>query len=292
MLQLEELTGTSGLNIKTKVGGSWVTPIPHANIGGTWTRVKKAYGKAGSTWQLTYEYESVYTLTSTTHTNVDLDTLGLDRYHNVRIVIPSGATLIASSTGNYALRTGTSHNAKLTIQNAGKILGRGGNGGRGGLSGSGGNAGPAGGAGSSGGPSVYIESAVTIINTGTIVGGGGGSGGGGSGGGRSGFPSYANYYAGGGGGGGGAPYGAGGAQGSGSEGRTGSAGGAGSLTSAGGGGAGSCHSQGCGSAGATGGAYGTNGSTAASGTGSFASGGGSGGSAGATYYNPSSYTIS
>ena len=278
-----------GLSIKAKVSGSYVSTTPSVKISGTWTKVKKVSAKKSGSWGTPlYEYESVYTLSAATHTDVDLDALSLDRYHDVRVVIPSGATLVASSTSTYALKTGTSHVAKLTIQNAGTIVGRGGAGGRGGLSGSGGHAGPAGGSGSAGGASMHIESNVTILNTGTIAGGGGGSGGGGSGGGDS---NWSNYYAGGGGGGGGAPYGAGGAQGSGSEGRTGSAGSAASLTSAGAGGAGSCHSEGCGSAGATGGAYGTNGSGASSGTGQFASAGGSAGAAGATYYNPSTFTI-
>ena len=279
------------MSIKAKVSGSYVTTTPSVKVAGTWTKVKKVYAKRSGSWSTPlYEYEWIYTFSAAIHTDVDVDTIsGIDKYHNVRIIIPSGATLVASSTSTYALRTGVGYGGTLTIQNAGKILGRGGRGGNGGTSGSGGNAGPAGTAGSAGGACIYIEHPVTITNTGTIAGGGGGSGGGGSGGGDS---NWSNYYAGGGGGGGGAPYGAGGSQGSGSEGRTGSAGSAASLTSAGGGGAGSCHSEGCGSAGATGGAYGTNGSGASSGTGSFASGGGGGGTAGATYYNPSSHAIS
>jgi len=286
MLHLEELTETSGLNIKTKVGSSWVDPIPHAKIGGTWTKVKKAYGKVGSTWQLTYEYESVYTFAAGTHYSVDLDALGLDRYHNVRIVIPSNANLVASSTSTYALKTGTSHGDKLTIENNGYILGRGGNGGNGGL-GYSYNAIANATSGTSGGKAVHIESHITIINNGTIAGGGGGGGG------AEGYVHTGTAYGGGGGGGGGAPFGSGGS--------------GGSTTHSGGNGVNASFSRGSGGSGGfdgtvrggTGGLGGAEGSSGAIGgeiTGDHShvveSTRGSGGAAGATYYNPSNFTIS
>jgi len=290
MLQLEELTEISGLNIKAKVGSTWVDPVIQANIGGTWTKVKKAYGKVGGTWQKTYEYESVYTLAGGTHTDVDLDALGLDRYHNVRIVIPSNATLIASSTSAYALRTGTSHNATLTIQNNGKIYGRGGNGGNGGYRYPSSNLLPQ--SGGTGGRAVYVESNVTFDNNGTIAGGGGGAGGG--------EGTYVYRHAGGGGGGGGAPYGTGGAglsaNGGGSY--NAASGATAALTTGGAGGYGARATGNSGyfygGSGGSGGNVGATGASGNGGTGVFSAGTGVGGTgaAGATYYNPNGYTIS
>ena len=49
-------TEISGLNIKTKVGGTWQTATPHDKVSGTWEKVKKAYAKVGGSWQTTYEY--------------------------------------------------------------------------------------------------------------------------------------------------------------------------------------------------------------------------------------------
>jgi len=287
MLQLEELTETSGLNIKAKVGSSWVAPIPHVNVAGTWTKVKKAYGKVGSTWEQTYQYESVFTFAATEHTDVDLDSLSLDRYHNVRVVIPSGATLVASSTSVYALKTGTSHTAKLTIENNGAILGRGGNGGNGGL-GYSYNAIAHATDGTVGGVAVHLESDITLINNGTLSGGGGGGGG------AEGYVHTGTAYGGGGGGGGGRPYGAGGNGGSTTH--SGTAGSAGTLASEGTGGTGGYDGTVRGGIGGSGGAEGSAGSQGGEITGDHGhvveSNKGIGGAAGATYYNPSSFTIS
>jgi len=287
MLQLEELTEISGLNIKAKVGSTWVDPVIQANIGGTWTKVKKAYGKVGGTWQKTYEYESVYTFSNGVHTSVDLDALSLDRFHDVRIVVPSGATLVASSTGTFALKTGTSHNAKLTIQNFGTIIGRGGNGGNGGF---GYSYNQIAGAtnGTSGGTAIHIESNVIISNNGTIAGGGGGGGG------AEGYVHTGTAYGGGGGGGGGRPYGAGGSGGSTTH--SGGNGSAGSLASQGSGGSGGFDGTVRGGVGGAGGAAGSSGSQGGEITGDHGhvveSNKGVGGVAGETYHNPSNFSTS
>ena len=279
-----------GLSIKAKVGSTFHTVKPSVNINGNWRPVIKAYVKVGGVWQTTYEYEYVYQFVTGDFYDVDLDNLSLDKTHNVKIVINSGARLLASSTSAYALRTGTGYGGALTIENNGAIWGASGNGGGGGLSGSGANAGAAGGDGGDGGDALYVECPLTFSSI-APIGGGGGGGGGGSGGGGSGWPSYGNYYAGGGGGGGGQFSGLGGPKGSGSQTRTGSVGGNGLLYRAGYGGAGSCHSEGCGSAGANGGDFGQAGSSGAWGTGSFRSAGGAGGAAGAAYFNPQNYQI-
>jgi len=279
------------LNIKTKVGSSWVDPVPSVNVAGTWTKVKKAYSKVDTGWEVAYEYESVYTFRAGYYTDVDLDSLGLDKYHNVRVVIPSDVNLYSSSTNAYALKTGEGYTGILTIENNGIILGRGGDAGDGGHAyanntGSGGN-------GSDGGSAILIESNVTIMNTGTILGGGGGGGGGaGIHNHQGGF--YSPDYSGGGGGGGGAPYGLGGSGGD-SSGPNGGAGAAATSTIAGAGGDATQHDHVRGGYGGTGGTRSVAGSDASdvwySDYTSFGSKG-LGGAAGAAYYNPSSFTIS
>lgn len=275
------------MNIKTKTGSGWVAAKPQVKLAGGWTKVKKAYSKVDTGWEQTYEYESVYTFAATEHTDVDLDSLGLDRYHNVRVVIPSGATLVASSTSVYALKTGTSHTAKLTIENNGAILGRGGDGGNGGL-GYSYNAIAHATDGTVGGVAVHLESDITLINNGTLSGGGGGGGGG------EGYVHTGTAYGGGGGGGGGRPYGAGGNGGSTTH--SGTAGSAGTLASEGTGGTGGYDGTVRGGIGGSGGAEGSTGSQGGEITGDHShvveSNKGIGGIAGATYYNPSSFTIS
>lgn len=280
------------MSIKTKVGSTWQEPTPHVKVNGTWTKVKKAYGKVGSTWQTTYEYESVYTLNTGEQVGtIDFDALALDRHHNVRVVVPSGATLVAPSTSTYAVKTGTSHNAKITLENHGKILGRGGNGGNAGYRVSGSNT-PSPTAGGNGGSAIHIESAITIDNNGTILGGGGGGGGG--------EGTYVYRHAGGGGGGGGAPYGTGGVgkttngsapRANGATGATasllyGGAGGRGAYTSS--------HNGLEGGRGGSGGNVGNHGYAGgfqANGDVSQVTGVGARGLAAAAYYNPSNHTI-
>ena len=292
-LHLKATTETSGLSTKVKVSGAWTDAKPHVKVGGTWTRVKKAYSKAGGSWDLTYEYESVYTLNTGEQVGtIDFDSLALDRYHNVRVVVPAGATLVAPSTSTYAVKTGTSHNAKITLENNGAIYGRGGNGGDAGYRVSGSNS-PSPQAGEDGGDAIHIESAITIINNGTIAGGGGGGGGG--------EGTYVYRHAGGGGGGGGAPYGTGGVgkTTNGSAPRAnGATGATASLTTGGSGGRGaytSSHNNlegGRGGAGGNVGNSGSNGGYKVSGDSAQVTGVGAGGLSGSAYYNPNSYTIS
>ena len=287
LLYLRAITETFGLSTKVKVSGAWTDAEPKVKLNGTWTRVKIAYAKQGNSWKPTYEYESVFTFSDTEHTDVDLDALSLDRYHNVRVVVPSGATLVASSTSTYALKTGTDHAAKLTIENNGSILGRGGRGGNGGFGYSYNEIANATN-GASGGKAIYVESDITIINTGTLAGGGGGGGG------AEGYVHVGTAYGGGGGGGGGQPYGAGGSRGSTTH--SGTNGAAGTLTNAGTGGVGGYDGTVRGGVGGTGGAAGSSGVIGGEITGDHShvieSTRGAGGAAGQTYYNPSSFTIS
>lgn len=292
-LHLKATTETSGLSTKVKVSGAWTDAKPHVKVGGTWTRVKKAYSKAGGSWDLTYEYESVYTLNTGEQVGtIDFDALALDRHHNVRVVVPSGATLVAPSTSTYAIKTGTSHNAKITLENNGAIYGRGGNGGGGGYRVSGSNS-PSPTAGANGGSAIHIESNITLINNGTILGGGGGGGGG--------EGTYTYRHAGGGGGGGGAPYGTGGAgrTTNGSSPRQGAAGATAGLIYDGAGGLGaytSSHDGMEGGRGGNGGNVGVHGSsggyTPTPNNASQVTGVGARGLAGAAFYNPNNFTIS
>ena len=92
------------------------------------------------------------------------------------VTINSGVTVYSTSTGSYALQTGSPYPAgsSIALVNNGTILGKGGNGGGGGAGGNGGG-------GSSAGPAFYAASGVTVTNNGRIAGGGGGGGGGGAG---------------------------------------------------------------------------------------------------------------
>jgi len=222
---------------------------------------------------------TVYTFSVATHTNVDLDTLGIAQGGDVLVVIPSGAVLVATSVSNYALKTGTGWAASLTIQNNGKILGRGGRGGHGGNSTSSWAKGT-GKVAEAGGKAIHVEHAVTIDNNGILSGGGGG---GGSTGGVSYFNGWGYYRKGGNGGGGGAPNGDNGWGGNGSN-SSGYSGSDGTLT-AGGAGGGSSHSGG------TGGSYGASGVAAAAAPNGNYGPSGTVGAGGATYYNPSSFTV-
>lgn len=290
---MRAITEISGLSTKVKVSGAWTDTKPHVKLNGAWSRVKIAYAKQGGTWEPTYEFESVYTLATGIQVGtIDFDSLSLDRYHNVRVVVPSGATLVAPSTSTYAVKTGTSHNAKITLENNGVIYGHGGDGGDGGYRVDSQNM-PDPEDGFNGGTAVFIESNITVINNGTISGGAGGGGGG--------EGTYVYRHSGGGGGGGGAPYGVGGI------GRTtngstpranGVTGSTASLTTGGVGGRGafcSTHNGLEGGAGGTGGNVGNSGSSGgyqAAGDVYKVTGVGAGGSNGASYYNPSSFTIS
>jgi hypothetical protein len=277
-----------GLSTKVKVSGAWTDAKPHVKVSGSWIKVKKGYSKVSDTWENTYEYESVYTFSSGTHTDVDLDTLSLDKYHNVKVVIPSDAVLVASTTSTYALKTGTTY-TKLTIENNGKILGRGGNGGNAGFGYSYNEiAQPT--AATNGGIAIHVEAPITIDNNGTINGGGGGGGGG------AGAVHVGTAYVGGGGGGGGYPLGSGGNGGSTTH--SGTNGNAGTISSFGTGGTGGNDGTVGGGSGGSGGTHGASGTIGSDITGDHSSdahvvesGQGAAGTAGDDYYNPSSYAV-
>lgn len=99
---------------------------------------------------------------------------------NVTVTINSGVTVGSTSTGTYALDTGTgwASGDTITIVNNGSVRGRGGDGGNGGsASYPTANNGANGGA---GGNAFRAQFATTITNNGTFAGGGGGGGGGGA----------------------------------------------------------------------------------------------------------------
>lgn len=197
------------------------------------------------------------------------------------LTINSGVIVSSSSTGSYALTVDTSWAAGDTVRinNAGVILGRGGDGARGANENSGTSPG------GSGGPALLIQRATSINNTNRIAGGGGGGGGGGG--------AYASagkgyYGAGGGGGGGGIGGSSGGGGGSGAY--SGTSGGGGTLTSNGGGGSGGNHNgQAVGGGGGSGGGYGSSGSNGG-GSSPYSVAPSSGGSGGAAVVGNSNVT--
>lgn len=182
----------------------------------------------------------------------------------IRFTVPSGIVLGASSTGTYALHTGTWPAGSTVLMSCAPgsyVTGQGGDGGVGGSVPNG-----TGQAGAIGGTAIRVECDFALVNHGTIQGGGGGGGGG-----------NASATQAGGGGGGGAGYlpAPGGVEGSGGGAYPGVAG---SLTQAGGGGSGA-------NGGGTGGIAGVAGSAASS--------GGAGGAAGdaVQYLGSVSYTV-
>ena len=104
---------------------------------------------------------------------------------NVTLTINSGVTIGSTSTGAFALDTGTgwASGDAITIINNGAVRGRGGNGGNGGVvicnSGGGQGATTNATSGGAGGDALRAQFATSITNNGTFAGGGGGGGGGG-----------------------------------------------------------------------------------------------------------------
>ena len=207
---------------------------------------------------------------------------------DVTLTINSGVTIGSTSTGSYALDTGSGWTSgdTITIVNSGTVKGRGANGGNGGsvvfngsISG--------GGNGGTGGPAFRAQFACTFTNNGSVYGGGGGGGGGGS---QYGVlaigkdTSNITTHGHGGGGGAGVNGGSGGSGGTGSGGTgdpdTGNSGSSGSSTAGGAGGSGDG-----GLAGGAGGGLGSNGSSGTNPSASLSSptasrNGGSGGTRG------------
>ena len=105
---------------------------------------------------------------------------------DVTLTINSGVTVGSTSTGTYALDTGSAWSGSdtITIVNNGTVKGRGGNGGAGGSSVYNAsdvnlNTSDPGAAGSVGGPAFLVIKPCTFTNNGSVYGGGGGGGGGG-----------------------------------------------------------------------------------------------------------------
>jgi hypothetical protein len=96
---------------------------------------------------------------------------------DVTLTINSAVSVGSTSTGTYALETGTgwATGDTITIVNNGTVKGRGGNGGNGGAATGGIN----GGSGSTGGSAFRAQFATAFTNNGSVYGGGGGGGGGG-----------------------------------------------------------------------------------------------------------------
>lgn len=209
---------------------------------------------------------------------------------DVTLTINSGVTVGSTSTGAYALDTGSGWTSgdTISITNSGTIKGRGGNGGNGGNTQYNVSAGN-GTAGGTGGPAFRAQYACSFTNNGSVYGGGGGGGGGG------GYwqqvtvfksTTYESYGGGGGGGGAGVNGGTGGSGGTATTSSgfsavlyPGAAGSAGTATAGGaGGGTGS-------GAGGAGGGLGANGSNGANGsTAQAISSAGTGGSGGTRGY--------
>ena len=80
------------------------------------------------------------------------------------VVIDSGVTVGATATNTYAINVPANASGAITITNNGNIYGKGGS------------------AGNAGGDSIFVGSAITIVNNGEIKSGGGGGGAGGAGG--------------------------------------------------------------------------------------------------------------
>lgn len=204
---------------------------------------------------------------------------------DITLTISSNAVVGSSSTGTYALETGTGWQGTdtITIINNGWVIGRGGNGGNGGYGSTVNADNTAGSNGSAGGPAFRAQHAVTVTNNGNWYGGGGGGGGGGGSTSTSDGKLALTSSSGGGGGGGGAGYYAssGGTGGGVFESddvfnQVGADGSAGTTTA---GGAAGLYKAG---AGGGPGQDGSNGDAASSGVGSYKAAGGSGGTRG--YY--------
>jgi len=165
-------------------------PTMYVKQSNVWKQVQGAWIKDGEVWnQFLYVLPAATNITIAGGTDINLRT----EYNNVNgSLSPAGLNIsfilagnaIASSTGTYALQTGSwpeaNVNLTLTINGGVYVTGRGGAGG---------------GNGGGGGPAIGLSKALTIINNGTVGGGGGGGGG----------ISYSGCDAG---GGGGAGYGA------------------------------------------------------------------------------------
>ena len=169
-MALQSSGAISIANIATEFGGSQ----PHAlneyyRNGGLVTSNNTSVPTSGQI-DLADFYGAVKEISSfvtTNTTNRNASTIfGSNFTANIpkRLVINSGVEVGASNLSNYAVLVPSGMGGSLIIQNAGTLSGAGGDG-------------SSSGAGGAGGTAVYIASSnVTVINTGTIRGGGGGGG--------------------------------------------------------------------------------------------------------------------
>jgi len=133
------------MSLKVKDSGAWEVPTDiWVKDGGSWSKSKSIWVKEAGAWEKAFERERVYTFTKANapdsdsgygvYTDIDLDDYfdADDKFWNCKVVIDSDVAIIASSTTDYALTTGSGYGGTLTIENNGYIMGRGGNGGTGG----------------------------------------------------------------------------------------------------------------------------------------------------------------
>ena len=167
-------------NVQAEFGGS--NPICLSEYYGAASGVPSSgticlsnfYGKSAA--------QTINVTISSSTTNYNMRTAFVDagwdgsKVLNGTVTVNSGVTVYSTSTGSYALQTGSPYpsGSSIALVNNGTILGKGGNAGAGG-------AGTTGYNGSGGGPAFYAASATTVTNNGRIAGGGGGAGGGGAG---------------------------------------------------------------------------------------------------------------
>ena len=106
-----------------KVSGTWREVDPKVKIGGTWKQVKRVWIKKAGTWQLNWGFTWTYTFPAGTYDNYSLTSIAdYDDSFDVVITIPSNVTFKATTTGNYALRTGSFSGNSLKIINNGNVM--------------------------------------------------------------------------------------------------------------------------------------------------------------------------
>lgn len=169
--------------VKIKETGAWAN-IKAGGVfvkeGGAWVSIQKGFAKEAGTWNQVYQDEEQYTLGNSTNVNLAtyLSGQGASTSAPIRINIPSGVTIGATSTSTAAITSGNlSSYEKVILEIEGNVLGAGGA------------------AASSGGAAISLTSAISlrIFSTGAVRGGGGGGGRGGNGGAGNDIGSYSGW---------------------------------------------------------------------------------------------------
>jgi len=166
------------LNINT--GGTWVVPESvHVRKNSAWHNTTKVWVKQGGVWQAIWEFITTLNITSN-QTDLNLRDYALANGWGGTspLIVNIAPNVYVYGTGAtaYALLVSGSFAGGLTLNNAGRIVGKSGNGGAGGLANGASHPGYTGGWGYVG---LSANAPVTVNNTGYIAGGGGGGGGGG-----------------------------------------------------------------------------------------------------------------